>query len=230
MRLGPIFTLLTILGLAALLVGIIFRRLYRACFSFPFYAAAVLVTELLIFFWPSRYHVWGFWMVKEALLALLKVAVALEIAALSFTAFPGARATSRWVITSILTLTVAAAAAAVYSAAATLVSVAQALHSWLANGTALLFVGVWAVILYYRLPLHPFHRALLRGLVPYMAVFTLALGLLRDLGAKAWAWTALADGGAYVLLVAYWTWYVWTYHEESPTDTHLQLQPWRARL
>ncbi|HEX6738929.1 MAG TPA: hypothetical protein VF310_11685 [Vicinamibacteria bacterium] len=225
-----VLTLLAIVGLGATLVGVVRRRLYRACFSFPAYAATVLVTELMILLWPDRYHVWGFWMGKEALLALLKVTVALEIASLSFAAFPGARATSRWLTASILTATVVAAAVAVYSAAASLDSIAQALHSWLANGTACLFVGVWAVVLYYRLPLHPFHRALLRGFVPYMAVFTLALGLVRDLGDGAQSWIALADGTAYVLLVVCWAVYVWTYRAQALTPLDLQLQPWRARL
>src|SRR5262245_4838320 len=88
--------------LAALLAGLFARRLYRVCYSFPAWLAAVLVGDLLVFLWPARFYTWAFWMAKETAYAALKLAIAVEITALAFQAFPSARATVRRVLLGVL--------------------------------------------------------------------------------------------------------------------------------
>ena len=112
-------------------------------------------------------------------------------------------------------------------------SLALAIHPRLANGTALLFAAVWMLILWYNVPVHPLHRAILRGFVPYLLVFTVVLGLTDTLNANPAARRIinLANGLSYLLMLLYWTWSVWRPQEESANPELLRkLQPWRDRL
>ncbi|HEX6738167.1 MAG TPA: hypothetical protein VF310_07855, partial [Vicinamibacteria bacterium] len=77
--------------MGAILAGIWRRRLYRFCWSFVVYAVAVGFGGALIAAWPGRFYNWGFWQAKELTFSVVSFVVALEIAALTFQAFPGAR-------------------------------------------------------------------------------------------------------------------------------------------
>ena len=102
-----IISYLTLVLIALVLVALVRRRYHRLCYSLPIYLATVLVGDLLILLWPGRFYTWGFWIIKEALYVVLKLAVAIELASTVFQAFPGARASARLVL--VLGLIVAAA-------------------------------------------------------------------------------------------------------------------------
>src|SRR5215470_11396343 len=80
----------SVLILAAL-VGILARRRYRICYTFLLYLGAVLLSDLLITFWPERFYLRSFWLLKEILNNALRFGVALELSFRTFRAFPGAR-------------------------------------------------------------------------------------------------------------------------------------------
>ena len=228
---------LTLALMAALIGGLIARRYYRLCYSIGPYVGATLLADLLILAWPATFFTWTFWTAKTTLIALLRLAIALELGTLIFQAFPGARATARFT----LGLGLLALIAGLYlpidppppsSSTEHAVSVvAGSLHPRLSNGAAVLFAMLWVLVLYYRVPLHPWHLSILAGIVPYLMVFTLAVKAMDTLG---WG-TALSgmwESAAYLLLMAFWNWAVWRKEPPPPADprTVALLQPWRARL
>jgi hypothetical protein len=214
-------TLLVLAGLAA-------RRLYRLSYGFTAYLLAVAVSETLIFIWPHRFFTWSFWLAKETAYGLVKLVLALELTFLAYQAFPSAHRTARRVILAVLLLVLALVVIGV-PYAADFPTLARELLRRLAEGTALVFAAAWGLVLWYRLPLHRLHRAILRGLVPYLLVFAAARSVTLALGWDVRKAVNLADAGAYVALLAYWAWEVWRRGPEEPEFLRT-LQPWRARV
>jgi hypothetical protein len=226
LTLQPVITWVALVAYPALLAGILWRRLHRICWSFPVYLTAVWVGDGLMFVWPS----WDLWVRKEATIGLLKLAVAVEIATLTFQAFPGAKRTARrlMVVMLVLLVTMLLLYFPGFDADRTAI---YAFYRRLSNGTALIFAAVWALILWYNLPVHFFHRAILRGFVLYLLVFTVALGLIETLGLSVKDRAFYAGNGGYVLLLIYWAWEVWRSPPVSSNPELLRrLQPWRDRL
>jgi hypothetical protein len=215
--------------LAALLAGLFVRRLYRVCYSFPAWLLAVLAGDVLVFFWTQRFYTWAFWMTKETVYAVLKLAIAVEITALAFQAFPSARATVRRVMLGVLLALLAFVLVGVRYQA-DLPDLARELQRRTANGVALVFCATWAVVLYYRLPLHRLHRAILRGLVPYLLVFAAASTLTLVFGWDVRRNVNMAEAAAWDLMLAYWCWEVWRRPPGDDSRFMRQLQPWRARI
>lgn len=213
---------------AAVLAGLARRRLYRLCYSFAAYMLTVLAAELLIFIWPGRFFTWAFWLGKETSYAILKLAIALEIAALAYQEFPAARrAVARFILAALVLMLALLVIGVPYNAE--FPTLARELLRRTANGTAYVFLAVWGLVLWYRLPLHRLHRAILRGLVPYLLIFTGARSLTLAFGWDIRRSVNLADASAYVLVLAYWAWEVWRRPPDEPPFLR-QLQPWRARL
>jgi hypothetical protein len=220
---------LTLLAIACLLVGLIRKRYYRLCYSLFAYLIAVVICDSLILVWPGRFYTWTFWNAKESLFVALKLAVAMELASVVFQAFPGARATARLAIGVGLVAIVVLVLVAAQGPAQT---VARHLQPRLANATAVLFASLWGLAIYYNLPLHQWHAAILRGFVPYLLVFTIALRLTVSLGWQARPWASLADTCAYLAMLLYWFMELLRPEPPPPADPEVvtRLQPWRARL
>jgi hypothetical protein len=218
--------------LPALLIGLVRRRLYQACYSFPLYVLGIWVGDILVLAWPQRFFTRSYYVVLQTAYGLLKFAVALELASLAFQAFPGAKATARRVILILLVFTLATVLFG--PGLGSTEGVGQLIpHARVANGTALLFAAVWMLILWYNLPVHPFHRAILRGFVPYLLVFTVALGLVDTSSSDSTLslFARHGDAAAYFLVLTYWAWQVWRRPQESSNPELLRkLQPWRDRL
>ena len=211
---------------AVLLAGLFVRRLYRVCHSFPAWLLAVVAGDLLIYFWPVRFYTWGFYLAKEITYAVLKLAIAIEITELAFQSFPSARATSRRVMLGVLLALLAFVLIGVHYQA-DLRDLARDLPRRMANGVALVFCATWAVILYYHLPLHWLHRAILRGLVPYLLVFATANTLTLEFGWDVRPAVNAAEGVCWDLMLAYWCWEVWRRPARAETAFMRDLQPWR---
>jgi hypothetical protein len=228
----------TSLVLVALLMGVILagvwrNRLYRYCRTFVAYAAAVGLGGALIVLWPGTFYSWEFWQAKDLIYSTLSFLVALEIAALTFQAFPGARARARQLSVLILLATLAAVAFIPISAAEHSGTNPSQANLYLdfqprvAHGTVMLLAGVWALILWYVVPLHRWHRAILRGLLPYMLLFTVAVRLLVSWGWDSRTQIGYADSVVYLAVLVYWAWEAW--RKEPPTDRPdilNRLQPW----
>jgi hypothetical protein len=206
---------LTVLGeflLGLLLAGLLARRL-RVCYSFTLYVLVVLVCELLITGWPGRFYKMEFWLPKEILLDVLKFAVALELAARTFRAFPGARATLRGVVFLVVSGTLVSMF--VGPTPETLADLASQMLPRVVYGTIWLFTALAVVILWYRLPVHVFHKAILVGFVPYLLIYTVALKVLEEYGWDYKDLVSRSQSMAYLLLLAYWVYAAWRFQEGS---------------
>lgn len=156
--------------------------------------------------WPARFYNASFWMLKQGVYDVLKMALALELAWRTLGEFPGAWRTARVVLLALLGLSTAALFLLTpRSSYRTLwewqPSVATA-AVWLLTATALLVV-------WYQVPIHDFQRAIMLGLAPYLLVFVTLLDLLRRHGWKVRAEVGLADSLAYMGVVFFWAWAAW---------------------
>lgn len=236
---------MTIAQLAILLVGNLFliaalaglwvRRRWRLVYVFPLYLLAVLVLGSLPALWPARFHTWSFYWAKESVYSVLKVGVALELIVRVFQALPAARRTARWAFLLVLSVTVVTAwhaspsVAPVARAERQWADLVVALHPRIANGTAWLFGALFALILYYRLPLHPLHKAIAFGFMAYLLLLTFGLDLLKRSDFAALPIVSYASSLGYTLVVAYWAWAAWRPDDRPPVDPTVvdRLQPWR---
>jgi hypothetical protein len=200
----------------AAVVGILFRRRYQICQTFVLYLGAVLVSDLLLIFWPGRFYFKLFWLMKEVLINALRFGVALELSFRTFRAFPGARSTARGVVLLLLAVTcvtvVAVSGDNSHGAASgppTFELIAGRIQPRLLNGTIWLFAAIAATILWYRLPVDPFHKAILIGFVPYLLIFTTGLNILDSYGWDLRSSVNVVQVGAYIALMAYWAHAAW---------------------
>jgi hypothetical protein len=219
--------------ICATLAGLARRRLYRLCYSFTAYLAAVALGEALILLWPDTFYRWAFWQGKETVYGLLKLGIGLELGSLTFQAFPGASARARliallallFILAAMLTLTPAP-----HEDLSPLQALAVELQSGLANGTVLLLALTWILVFWYHVPLHRLHRAILRGLGLYLMVSSAALKLVGNFPELRDA-VSYGTGIAYVALVGYWAWEAWRPEREiDKLPIWRRLQPWRDRL
>lgn len=215
----------------AILAGLVARRRYRVCFSFVLYLLVILAADLLRLLGPSRlepasmlfpylgkagFSSRNFWFVKELMITLLRFAVALELAFRTFRSFPGARSTARGFLFLLLAVTLVSIVLVTPLVSAVdqddrLEQVVGRLQPRVLNGTVWLLTGIAGLILWYRLPVDHFHKAILIGLVPYLLIF--AIGLDRI---ESYEWKDSARElfnavytTAFLLLLAYWARAAW---------------------
>jgi hypothetical protein len=194
------------------IVGILHQRRHRLCWSFLVYLLAILTGNCLVSFWPQEFFAGWFWMLKQAIYDLAKLAVALDLAHSAFRAFPGARATARLVLFCILA--VATAAIIGVPATAPFAVVVAEWHPRILAGTIWLLTATAVLVVWYRLPVHTFQRAILLGFSSYLLVFTTVLNVLRDRG-----WDLrpqMNDIGtlAYAGVMAWWVYAAWRSDEK----------------
>lgn len=192
-----------------LLLGIVVRRRVTVCLSFSLYVFVVFTTDLLILIDPDRFYVWWFWLLKEALMAVLKFAIALELSVRIFRNYPGATIAARRLLLGILGLTLLAVLAmplgkADYGA------LADELMPRVQNATAWLFTGIAGLILWFRLPVNAFAKAIVIGLVPYLLVFNIGLAALHSLGWELRVRANVLTVIAYATLTLYWNYVAWS--------------------
>ena len=77
--------------------------------------------------------------------------------------------------------------------------------------------------------MHPLHQAVLRGFVPYLLTFTVALSLLETYGPNIRVLASYGNAVAYVLLLVYWNVVAWRKADDPqvPPEVMQKLQPWR---
>jgi hypothetical protein len=160
--------------------------------------------------WPSRFYNQRFWLQKEAILDALKLATAVELALKTFRAFPGAQSVARGVVFLVLVITLTMVWA-VSGPELDFDTLAGKLQPRIVNGTVWVFTVIAMLILWYRLPVDAFHKAILTGFVPYLLVFTAALQLFTSYG---WDLSVSMINRylyplAYIVLLSYWTWSAW---------------------
>jgi hypothetical protein len=197
------------------LAGLFVRRRSSVCYSFTAQLAFILVTDLLMIFGGARFYTREFWMFKEGLSHFLTFAIALEVTYRTFRAFPGARATARTVLIVVLCLTTLWALSASQKAQAgpeseVFLIFLKRVYPGLLNGAIWLFTAVAALILWYRLPVDAFLKAILVAEVPYMLIYWVSLNAVEAYGVPVVRkYISYSDPIAYMLLIAYWAYAAW---------------------
>lgn len=206
--------LIDVLGhvlLVVLLISVLWRQL-ATCVSFTGYVAALFGSNLLMSVLPDVFYTPDAWLLSEALHALLTFAVAVELGARVFRSFPGAHRTARWAA-----LAVVGAGALItlggMSVAPDFLATCERVLPRVAGANLWLFLALTALILWYRVPIRPFEKAIILGYVPFLLVFAASL--------SAWAstqgtLTALTLGYrvTFLLMAAYWSVAAWRSDEE----------------
>jgi hypothetical protein len=207
------------LALAIVLAGVLVRGRYRTWFFFALFLGVSLLCTLLMLCWPRLFYTRDFWQGKENALNLLRFAMALELAYRTFRAFPGALATLRWVLLFVLAATLLAVIA-VSGGAGDFPSFMADLQPRVLNGSIWLFTAIAALILWYRLPVHPFHKAVLMSYVPFLLAFTVSMSAWAKLEAgtsTSWQrnWFVTHPYQlAYLALMIHWSYAAWRRVEE----------------
>src|SRR5262249_49773379 len=147
-----------------------------------------------------------FWLAKEAVESLLKLAIVFEMAVRVLGRLPTARAA----FAALFLLALLAIAGAVGpTVGADVQTVAQDGLPRLLYGTALLFAALLGACLWYHVPLYPMHKAILVGFVVYLLVFTVVLQVLQTLGWVARGPANVLNSVAFISLLAFWARSAW---------------------
>jgi hypothetical protein len=193
-------------------VGLVVRGRWRLGYFFAAYLAAGLGWNVLVGIWPDRFFTAAFFMIIQAVYDILKLGLVLEMAWRTFRVFPGARAGVRAASVALLVATILAAVA-VPLAIRGWDSYETALgqfHPLVLTGTIWLIVVVLAAAKWYRVPVHPFHTAVLTSLAAYLAAYTALLRLLVLNGFDDHRiYGNVLDRAAYLLLTSWWAYVVW---------------------
>ena len=193
------------LGLVALLGGMLVRGRVGLCWAFFCYVLAILVGNSLVTLAPQRFFNHSFWVLKQGVYDLLKMAVAIELAWRAFAVFPGAWRTARVVLLGVAgvgALSLAWLTPRSYETLWEWQPGAVTATVWLLTATALLVV-------FYQVPIGNWQRAIMLGLAPYLLVFVTAMSLLRRHGWAARDGASLLDALGYLGVVLFWTWAAW---------------------
>ena len=195
--------------LGVVLLGLIVRQHYRRALFFTLYVVSVFVPAVLMHLWRERFFTPEFWQAKEIVIGILRFAFALELALRTFRSFPAALRTLRLALLFVLASTFGIVVS-VTPARLDYVSFVGQIHPRLLNGSIWLFTAIAALILWYRVPVHPLYKRVILSYVPYLLFSSMAGHALGVMGfVRGWAMNA-ADQLAYVLLLVYWTFVAWS--------------------
>jgi hypothetical protein len=194
--------------LGIILCGLFVRRRYRQSVVFVAYLTFILVFSVGIPAAPRVFYTKPAWLLMEIGVALLRFGVALELAYWIFRGFPQAALTVRRVVLLLLVVTLAGVAA--LPGAPSYEELIYGVVPRAANATVWLLTAESALVLWYRLPLPRFPRAVLIGLAPYLIVFTAvrsvrAVLVTRDPGHYVYYVETLA----FLVVEAYWAYEAW---------------------
>jgi hypothetical protein len=201
-------------ALLALLVAMAMRGRFGVCWSFTLYVAAILVGNSLATLWPHRFYTPAFWVLKQGVYDLLKIAVGIELAWRAFSAFPGAWRVARVVILLLLT------SSTVALAWLTPRSMYRNLWDWqpgVVTAAVWLLTGVALLVVLYQIPIGDWQRAIVLGLAPYLLVSVTLMNIWQRRGWQVREGIGLLDSFAYLALVLFWVHAAWR-QEEPPVE------------
>jgi len=198
--------------LLLVLAGIlIWRGHHRRLPVFTAYVVGVAMSNFLY----GLYATWGMWMVHQIVSATLRFAFTLELAHTIFGAFPGAAATARRGFLVVLVLFAAVGVGVVTPGANYSRANAEAVPR-VASAAIWMLTALAFLVLWYRLPIGAFLRAILMGYAPYLLIFSVGMGLLFD---PNWQhlrrWIGYVDTGAFFVLILYLSQAAWRIAPET---------------
>jgi hypothetical protein len=200
-------------AVVASLAGLAHRRRLNQCYSFGAYLLAVLSAQTLMEIWPARFYTRDFWLATETTHQFLKLAIVVELAARTMSVFPGAQRSARRVL--LITLIVLLALLATSIGAPEYARLVTDLLPRAVSGTVWLFCGLAAVIVWYRIPVTPFQKAILLGFCLFLLTYSILLSLIGSLGWQHRPVLNFANGLAFLAVQVYWAWAAW--RRESPS-------------
>jgi hypothetical protein len=194
------------IGVLAALVGAFVRGHSRRCWTFVVYLGVIVCCNALVTTWPATFFTPTFWILKQAVYDILKLAIAVELCIRVVQAFPGAARGARVlaVLGLLLGLGFILTGVGHQSYATTFEWQPQiaAAAIWLFALNALL-------IAWYHLPLDDWHRSIIMGFAAYLLVCVALLNVLKHHGWRIADSAGLADSLAYLALVCWWAWTSW---------------------
>jgi hypothetical protein len=214
------------------LAGIVARHRARLCWSFVAYLSTIIVSNTLITLWPETFFVPSFYLLKQALYDCLRLAIAIELAYRTFQAFPGAQSVARRVVFASLMITSLALIGVPSGLSGGSPSLYEAaLKEWeprVMTGTIWLMNGVALLVIWYRVPIDAFRKAILLGFVPYLLIFTTLLRLLQIYDWDVMPIIQSGEPAAFLLLMGWWAWAAWQPAAEMSPVLVRKLQPGSA--
>ena len=196
---------LTKLGVIALFLGMIWRSRVGLCWSFTFYLGVIILGNGLVTMAPDTFYTGWFFVLKQGVYDILKMAVALELAWRTFGEFPGAWRVARVVIATLLVIST------LTLAWLTPRSTFGTFTEWqpsVVTAAVWLFTAVALLVVHYQIPIGDWQRRILMGFVVYLFVFVTLLNLLKRHSLPR-AEVGLLDSFAYLLLLAFWMRAAW---------------------
>jgi hypothetical protein len=191
-----------------ILSGLVARGRLGRCLAFTCYLVSILVTTVLTLAQPDVYAQRVPWQRIQVVYASLRHLMALELAFHTFKAFPAARRTARsflWAMTIL-------ALAAPFMFGSDLTNhdvVSLQVVPRMSLAAMGLFAGLGALILWFRLPIDPMHKAIIMGIVPYLLLYSALLTFTRDVGKDVLDWINLVNTLAWIALMSFWAWVAW---------------------
>jgi hypothetical protein len=196
------------LGLLAILVGLFVRRRAHLCWSFVGYLAWNLIVNCLMSLWPDRFYRQWFYVLAQGIVDALKLAVAAELTYRTFRVFPGAAARVRVLLAPVFLVPVLFVTKV--PTAVTYIDWFRVYQPQLQTAYIWIMAAITLLIAWYRVPVHAMHRAILIGFAAYLLIFTTLMNVLRDFGLDDLRhFIGVADGYAYVTLLAGWAYAAW---------------------
>ena len=201
------------------LVGLLARRRWRLWYAFALSLLVVTLHDSLVALWPERFYRGHIWRAQETAQILIRLAMVVELTVRVFRRFPGALATARRVLALILLFTFVAIVA-LPSRPSRHEGFVGDLMPRVLNGSIWLFAALAILILWYRLPVHWFQKAVLLSYVPYLLVFTAAMNALGEMGWQRAAWVDTTRQVAFTLLLLYWNYTAWRPETRQAATRH----------
>lgn len=189
-------------------VGLLVRRRSHLCWSFTVYLAAILMGNSMISFWPERFYTRWFFILKESVYNVLMLCVAAELTYRVFRAFPGALARARLVLAPLLAVITVGIISV--PRGTDFYDIVGRYHPQIQTGVIWLLSATAVLAVWYNMPLHRVHRALLLGMSSYLIVFATLGNILRSFGYdRLRELASVVDTYAYLALVAWWAFTAW---------------------
>jgi len=207
-------------------VGIFARGRERMCWSFISFLLFSVTTNVLISSWPERFYTYSFYVVMMAVYGLARMCVATELAYWAFRAFPGARATARTLLLLILGTTTLAIV--LFTAPPGSPGVKSAALQWMVQVHSRMITGaIWMLtatsllVVWYHLPVHALHRAILLSYTSYLLVTVTGLNVLGRYGWQITHQVGVVDQLAWLVAATWFTRAAWRLepHAETAPET-----------
>ena len=212
---------------AAVLAGLGVRRRWRRCWSVTAYLASAVAFNAIAGLAPGQFFRWDFWLGAQIVQGLLVLVVAAELTLRIVRNLPGARPMARAALLAALLLGLAVMWTGPPPRSGLAAHIASTLTPRLDVARTVVFVCLLVVTRAYRVPLDPWHHAVVTGLALYSALAGVCGESLRVVGWSESDSLGSIVAAGYLLLLLYWNHAAWRTEPDVPEHVARRLWPWR---